>query len=391
MNKYVLILVLLLTSFSVKSKLPQLSENSKVILFTCGPGNELYAGFGHSAIWVSDYTTGIDRLFNYGTFDFSTPNFYWKFIKGNLNYMLTVTSAQRFIAEYNYRKIEVNGQTLDLNLSEKQKLFELLEENIRPENRFYKYDFFYDNCATRIRDIVEKAIDGNVDFNTTDKHLSFRDMLFPYLTYTPWTKMGINLILGLASDKIATPNEYMYLPKYMQTEFGNATVTKAGKTRKLVKSMTQYLKPKLKFEYNILFDPALLFSAILMLIVLITFFEFRTKHYFKWLDIIFNSIAVIAGAFLFFMWVGTNHSATNQNLNILWLFPAQSLFLISFFHKGNQHKKIVWGAFGLIVLFSIIMNFWPQDTEITFLIITIIFAFRYLIHQRLLANKKPSN
>ena len=385
MNKYIVILILLFASFSAKSEVPQLSQKSKVILFTCGPGTELYAGFGHSAIWVSDYATGVDRLYNYGTFDFNTPNFYWKFIKGKLNYMLTVTTAQRFIAEYNYRKIEVNGQALDLKLSEKQKLFELLEENMRPENRFYKYDFFYDNCATRIRDIVEKAVDGKVNFNTADEHWSFRDMLFPYLNHTPWTKMGINLILGLTSDKIATPSQYMYLPEYLQFEFGNATITNGNQSRKLVQSETQYLKSKLDFSYNILTDPAILFSAFLLLIAVITLLEIRTKRYFKWLDLILNTIAVLAGAFLFFMWVGTDHTATNQNLNILWLFPAQALFLISQFFKGTQHQNMVWSAFVLIVIVSIIMNFWPQETEISFLIITIIFAFRYLIHQRLLA------
>ena len=381
-----LLLLLLLLSFQAKSVLPALSEQSKVVLFTCGPGDELYAGFGHSAIWIDDLNNGIDRLYNYGTFDFNTPNFYIKFIRGKLDYMVTVTTVSRFINEYSYRKIGVTGQNLDLTLPEKQKLFELLEINLLPENRFYKYDFFYDNCATRIRDIVEEAVDGEIDYNTADQNISFRDFLQPFLIHTPWTKFGINLILGLTSDKIATPNEYMYMPEYMQFEFSNAVILSEGESRKLVKSENKYLDSKLEFKYNLLTDPAILFGGLFLLIGFFTFIEIKTNLSLKWLDILFNLIATIAGLFLFFMWVGTDHSATNQNLNILWLFPAQFVFLISLFFKNDKRKLLIKIAFVLTVFVSAAMYIWPQKCEISFLIITLIFSFRYLMFQRV-ANK----
>jgi hypothetical protein len=301
--------------------------------------------------------------------------------------MMTVTNVRRFINEYNYRKIGVIGQTLNLTNSEEQRLYTLLEENLLPQNRFYKYDFFYDNCATRIRDIVVDAVNGKVDFNTPDEQVSFRQMLFPYLTHTPWTRFGINLVLGLTSDKIASPNQYMYLPQFMQNEFETATITRNNKTEKLVKSNNQYLSSKLSFEYHRLSDPVILFSFLLFIIAAITFFEFRTKRYFKWLDIIINGIAVLAGSFLFFMWVGTDHSATNQNLNIFWLFPAQALFLSSLFFSKKQ-TLLVWISFGLIATASLAMHVWPQEMESSFLIISLIYAFRYLLHKRLTNNAK---
>lgn len=381
--KKLLIVLLILTATFVNGEVPQLSDQSKVMIFTCEPGTELYAGFGHNAIWVSDPATGVDRLFNFGTFDFNTPNFYWKFIRGKLDYMVSATSARRFIDEYNYRGIGVTGQMLNLTIDEKQQILSLLETNLLPENRFYKYDFYYDNCATRIRDVVIKAVEGEINFNTADQNLSFRQILLPYLAHTPWTKFGINLVLGLTSDKIASTYHYMYIPEHMMIQFGNATVTSNGNERKLVISEKRFLESKLDFSYNVLTDPALLFSAILLLIGLITFIELRRKSYFKWLDVLLNTIGVVAGLFLFFMWVGTDHTATNQNLNILWLFPAQALFLSALFFKTSIRLLLVRISFAFIVIVSFAMFLWPQETEISFLLISLLFAFRYLFHQRI--------
>lgn len=381
-RKLLTLLVLLFAGLQVISA-PKLSNNSQIVVFTCTPGAELYAGFGHSAIWVSDPIQGIDRLYNYGTFDFNTPNFYWKFIRGRLNYMLSVTTVRRFINEYNHRKIGVTGQTINLNDQERQQLFDLLEVNYQPENRFYKYDFFYDNCATRIRDIVEEAVDGEVNYNTFDQNLSFRQILFPYLEHSPWTKFGINLILGLSSDKIASTNEYMYMPELMQQQYTVATVERQTGQNRLVSKEVKYLDSKLEFKSNPLTSPSIVFGIMFLLISLLTYWELKTGRYQLWLDITLNSIAVLAGLFLFFMWVGTDHSATNQNLNILWLFPAQFMFLLSRLNKGTGRKKLVWAAFGIIMLVSVLMHLWPQETELSFLIITLIFALRYLFHERI--------
>jgi hypothetical protein len=374
--------------FSVSGKaqlpqVPQLSEQSKAIMFTCEPGSELYAGFGHSALWISDPQNGIDRLYNYGTFDFNTPNFYTKFIRGKLNYMLSVTNINNFLYEYQYRKIGVSGQELNLNKNEKQRLFALLEENAKPENRFYKYDFFYDNCATRIRDIVVDASEGEITFDKTKTQKSFRQLLFPYLKHTPWTKFGINLILGLTSDKKASRFDFMYLPEHMQNEFAQALIITDDTTRQLVAKEKRYIKSRLVFSYNVLTDPILIFSIIFLLIALLTYIEISRKSYFRIFDIILNSISIIAGLFLLFMWLGTDHIATNCNLNILWLVPAQSLYLISLFSKNSNNRKyLVWTAFGIITSLGFIIQVWPQSGEISFSIIALIFAMRYMFHHR---------
>jgi hypothetical protein len=372
---------ILLTSLFVNAAPKTLSPNARVMLFTCGPGQELYAGFGHSALWVSDPSNGIDRLYNYGTFDFDTPNFYGKFIRGKLNYMLSVTNINRFMREYDYREIGVEGQTLNLLPHEKQKLFNLLEENAKPENRNYKYDFFMDNCATRIRDIVVEAVDGDIDFNTPDRDVSFRELLFPYLTHTPWIKMGINLILGLSSDAKANPYDYMYLPEHMEHQFGRATIINNKGERNLVASEKRYLKNKLEFKYNILYDPAVIFTLFILIMLLISLWENRKNVYFKALDVTLSSISVFAGLFLFFMWVGTDHSATNYNLNIIWLLPAQALFLFALNSKKYK-KRMTEISMGILFFTAIVMQFWPQETELSFLLLIIVFFLRYLFYYK---------
>ncbi len=375
------LLFILLSAISLKGEPVKLSHDARVIMFTCSPGQELYAGFGHSALWVSDPVNGIDRLYNYGTFDFNTPNFYVKFIRGKLNYMLSVTNVNRFIREYDYRKIGVEGQTLNLLPHEKQKLFNLLEENAKPENRNYQYDFFMDNCATRIRDIVVDAVDGEIDFNTPDHNVSFRELLFPYLTHTPWTKMGINLILGLSSDAKASPYDYMYLPEHMEHQFGRATIDSKNGGRELVSSEKRYLKNKLEFKYNILYDPAVIFTLFILIMLLVSLWENRKNVYFKALDVTLNSISVFAGLFLFFMWVGTDHSATNYNLNILWLLPAQALFLFAL--KSKKYKKrMVEISMSILFVTAIAMQFWPQETELSFLLLIVVFFIRYLFYYK---------
>lgn len=377
-------LLLLCILGKAQVNLPKLSEQSKIIMFTCEPGSELYAGFGHSALWISDPTKGIDRLYNYGTFDFNTPNFYWLFIRGRLEYMLTVTTSRRFINEYDYRKIGVTGQTLNLSLNEKQRAFELLETNLLSENRFYKYDFFYDNCATRIRDIVIEACSGEIDFNIPDRKQSFRQMLFPYLSHTPWTKFGINLILGYSSDITASTFEYQFLPEQMQMSFNNATVNRNEQKQKLVSTEHRFLSSKLDFRYTLFTAPALIFSFLFLLTGLLTLLEIRNKSYFKCFDITINSISILAGLFLLFMWIGTDHSATNYNMNILWLLPAQSIFMVSVFVKNKKLKHFkVKTAFFVLSTVILTMFFWPQKTEISFFILSFIFAIRYLFHKRI--------
>jgi hypothetical protein len=388
--KFLIILFVFILNMA-DAKLPLLSQNAKIQLFTCSPGQELYAGFGHSALWVTDPVYGIDRLYNYGTFDFNTPNFYWKFIRGKLNYLLSVTTGQRFIDEYDYRKIEVYGQVLNLTIEEKQKLFEALEINLLPENRFYKYDFFYDNCATRIRDVVEKATDKKLTYNIENKNITFRSMLFPYLKHTPWTKFGINLILGYESDKIATPRDYMFLPEQMQIAFNNTIINDQNAERPLVSIERQYLKNRLHFSNKKIDDPIVIFSTLLLFSLLLIYVELKRKKVFHTFNIVLFSISAFAGFFLLFMWLGTDHIATNKNMNILWLLPGQLIFIVGSFMKSSKINWYKW-AFYYQLLATVSIPLWPQASEISFIFISLLFVSRigtYLFQNKAIRIMNP--
>ena len=139
------------------------AQDYQISLLTCDPGDQLYSAFGHSAIRVLERTTGEDLVFNYGTFDFNTPYFYVKFTQRTLDYMLSVSTYERFLAEYNYYQRDVREQVLDLSPEQIERLVEFLQINYRPQNRFYRYDFFYDNCATRIRDVMDRVLGKQLD------------------------------------------------------------------------------------------------------------------------------------------------------------------------------------------------------------------------------------
>jgi len=380
------VLFVLLMAFATVSNAAtkQLSPNSEVILFTCTQGPELYAGFGHSALWVSDPENGIDRLYNYGTFDFDTPGFYTKFVRGKLDYMLSVTRLRRFLEEYNYRKLGVTGQTLNLSIMERQTVYDFMENNYLPENRFYKYDFFFDNCATRIRDVIFEKANGEKTINYKLPDQSLREMLFPYLTQTPWTKFGINMILGLPSDQKGTNWSCMFLPEMMQQAFQNTTINENGTSRKLVKTEVKYLDLRIDFTNKKYNDPIAFFGLIMLTIGILSFFEIKKGKKLIKLDKTIFTISVVAGLFLLFMWLGTDHLATEKNMNILWLLPAQSIYMFVLFSKKHW-INLVRIAVVYQAIVCVAMFFWPQESELSFLFIAATYLIRMV--SNLLKNK----
>src|SRR5690606_35921872 len=189
MKRPIPVAVLLLLSFII-TKAPaqvQLNDSAKISLITSSPWyGEVYAYFGHTAILVQDDSTGINAVFNYGYFDSSQPNFYYHFVKGETDYILGATSYEDFIAEYGSKGQEVVIQELNLTPKTKQRLFEALYLNAMPENREYRYNFFYDNCATRPRDMVEKYTNGTIIYQPTSKEQTFRDLVHECVSVDPW-------------------------------------------------------------------------------------------------------------------------------------------------------------------------------------------------------------
>ncbi len=324
-----------------------LSADSKISVLTCSDGEELYSAFGHSAIRVLDPTNNIDWVFNYGTFDFDTPGFYLKFANGNLDYLLSISEYKHFLAQYFRDDRSVTEQVLNLDKHDRQKLFNALLLNYKPENRNYRYDFFYDNCATRIVDIVSNNVAGSVVFNPIEayKSISFRELMHYYLYNSPWTETGLAMILGLPADKIPTVRESTYLPYFLMQAFDHAIyTTPGGQSTPLIKDKVNILDFP-KEDAITIWSPALIFWLLLILSFVLVFFA--KVRLIKIFDGLLFLSAGIVGVVITFLWFISNHSVTGNNWNILWAMPT---FLYLAF---ANHKKKVLAVIMVINLFSL--------------------------------------
>jgi len=310
------------------SQSKRLSDEAEISVLTIAPGASLNDAFGHSAFRIKDKRFGIDLVYNYGIYDFNTPNFYTKFAQGKLNYLIGRNYYLDFYNSYVYQNRTIEEQTLNLSQTEKQQVFDYLENNYKPENRAYLYDFFFDNCATRIKDVLVKNIHSSITFNNPENFQpqTFRTLIQNQLDANSWGSVGIDIALGSVIDRPATPEEHMFLPKYIHTFFGEATLNTS--TNPLVKSNKLVFKQKeTKGSKQMLFSPFVIFSVLGILIISITYLDYKNQRRTKLLDILLFTITGLIGVFILLLWFATDHEATAQNYNLLWAF-ALNLFVL---------------------------------------------------------------
>lgn len=338
----------------------ELTQQTEVSLITCGSGKDLYSTFGHSALHINDRTTGLDRVYNYGTFDFDTPNFYVKFARGKLNYILNVTTFDRFIRTYQIEGRWVKRQILNLTETEKQALFNFLENNALPENRDYKYDFFYDNCSTRIRDVLEYILGDKLHYpeNPADSVQTFRNLIDLYLTDLKWSDLGIDLALGAPTDNVASWREKMFLPDYLMSHIGQATVITGGRSELLVSETNLILPENEALTKTHSSGINWIFWILFAFSVLTSFFI--NPRYLRWFDVVFFMTIGILGIFIGLLWFATDHSATKWNFNLIWALPTWIWGAILLIRKKPNSRFFKIHA---IIMFAILI-FWiaiPQD------------------------------
>lgn len=321
--KNLIVLLIVFTFFEAKAF--TLSPEAEISILTCSPGNELYSLFGHTAIRINDPQQGTDIVFNYGTFDFATPHFYLKYARGLLPYQLSVTTFPAFFHSYQRENRTVYSQTLRLDSLQKQELFDLLLENRRPENRSYLYNFLYDNCTTRSRDIVLKSLSDTVSWNIPVTDKSFWNLLDEYLQASPWVQWGIHTILGQGGNRKATALETMFLPDYLMYGLDTAYYHDqrlAGNTEVLFRA-----KP-VETSSPWYFTPLFVFTfGVVLLLFLIQ--KTKNKILFNTLALIFLLFTSLIGCLIVFLGGFTAHPITAPNWNILWANPL-NLIVIPF-------------------------------------------------------------
>lgn len=246
---------------------PNPVDNATISILTCGTGNEIYSIFGHSAIRVKDPSKNIDWVFNYGTFDFDTPNFIPKFLRGKLLYQVKGTKYDSFLVEYQYYQRDVREQILNLSPSEKEEIIGALTEVIKPENRDYLYDFFFDNCVTRLRDLLSAHIDPLNYPEEPQETITFRGLLHNYTPHMPWTQFGMDLILGAKTDKITTVSDQMFLPEYFESFLDNTR----SNTGNLVSNKVTILAFPTVQDNGAFLTPYFLFATLLVFELILFF------------------------------------------------------------------------------------------------------------------------
>lgn len=306
---FTLVIVNLLSPIVCKSQ-DFTSENVEISLLTCSSGDELYSAYGHSAVRLKDSKLGIDVVFNYGTFDFDTPFFYLKFLNGTLDYMLSTTSYSRFINSYSREGRGVEESELILSTSQKEQIERLLIENAQPQNRSYRYDFFFDNCATRIRDIVFKVADIDVEkIKSNVDGVTYRDCLHEKVGPNEWSGFGIDIILGVRADECVSAYEKALLPDYLNQLFKDASLTASGRP---------ILTKKVKETQPAVLTPTLCASLFLVVIVALSLIEVFSRRWFRWFDIMLAVICSLLAVLLWYLWVVSEIRITDYNMNVLW-------------------------------------------------------------------------
>jgi len=306
-------------------------------------------------------------IYNYGTFDFDDPSFYSKFVRGKLLYFVSIDKFENFLQEYIDEKRGITEQVLDLSCAEKDNLLAFLQENAKEENKYYKYDFVYDNCTTRLRDIVLKNVNASVitkDIRPKEE-ITFRNLIHEYLdkSYQYWSELGIDILLGSPVDKKIDNNEAMFLPDYLLKGFDSTTVSQEDLLNlheNLVSEKKQILKPTVQENKSSLLSPFIIFAILFIVIGVMGFFK-NTSRFFSFFDFILFFLSGTLGILILFMWFGTDHPECKNNFSLAWALPFH--FIIVFFIYTNRSWLRYYFLVNsiLLLLLLVLWKWLPQE------------------------------
>jgi len=355
----------------------QSANDTMVYLLTCGPGTETYSIYGHSALSIVIPEKHTDTVYNWGVFDFNTPNFAWKFAKGRLDYMLIAESLKGFLQGYFFEQRYVYSQKINIDAVETHKLITLINENLKPENIKYRYDFFYDDCSTRIRDLLEKSVGEKLKYPPAEsgKIPTFRDLVGKYQNPYPWLKFGVDLLMGSTTDKKAVFRDRMFLPIDMKDELSETFIHRSGKMIPLLQN------PEVLLDFNthvikqkFFTAPPAVFTLVIILILILTA-RVKSAKIIRLIDIIIYSVFSILSVLMVFFNFFTDHQQLKWNLNIIWLNPFILLCLITLIlnKTGTLWFRVI---FFISAAFLVLHFFLPQDFNIAFSLLAIILLIR---------------
>ncbi len=368
----VLALIIHCSLFIINCK-AQDSSHLRISLLTCTPGDELYSTFGHSAIRIVDSSSVSDIVYNYGTFNFDDDGFYLKFAQGKLLYYISTEYFSDFKYLYEATNRGITEQVLNLTPAEKITVQNFLNNNLKEANKYYKYDFFLDNCTTRLRDIIKK----NHDSAFTQKPVmpqgtTFRNAIHQYLNKNEkeWSKLSIDILLGKPCDAVMTPEQMQFLPDNLMISLDSSTKPMVTTHQNLYAVNNQTAKGSL-------FTPLNVFILLLLLIVALGFAKNKfAKGFIYGFDGLLFFLTGVLGIILILMWTATDHSMTKQNFNLLWAWPTHTI--AAFFINSKKAWVKKYFAFTAIALILVLLAwfFLPQQLNTSLIPFVLLLVYR---------------
>ncbi|MBA3829138.1 MAG: DUF4105 domain-containing protein [Taibaiella sp.] len=325
------------------------SSHLRVSLLTCGAGEEIWETFGHTGVRVIDSNHHTDIVYNYGTFDGYDKDFDIKFMKGKLLYYISYETFAGFMREYIEAKRPVQEQILQITGKEKQQIDSFLKWNAQPDNKYYKYDFYFDNCATRIRDIFPTTLGPSFHYGNilpTGRSLSFRDISDQYLYKRHWERFGIDILLGSRVDKIMSNADIMFLPDFLRNGVASATVN-----GKKIAADPQTILPGTDEQAGGV-NQAFIVMLLVFLLTLAGLMVPSLRVLGKIMTFLLLFITGLLGWLILFMWFGTDHQACQNNYNVLWALPTN--LILAYLNKRNKNKYAVLGI--ILILISLLLH-----------------------------------
>lgn len=333
-------LLFLLSGMQLSAQPERLSEDAKVSVITCGTGDELYSIFGHTAIRFSDKQQQVDVVFNYGTFDFDTPNFYSKFIKGDLLYYLSVSDYNSFVRHYQTDNRSVDEQTLRLTNEQKQQLWQNVLQQFRGSEKYYTYRFIDNNCTTKVADLLNEVLPNPLETDFEENNHTYREILNSYLTYNYFEKLGINILFGRKTDLM---NEHIFMPDRL---FKSIEISQNG-TDNLVQE-TQHVFTAREVTPNPL--NSWWFACVLAVV-------FAGLSYFKAVRYLLFTISGLLGVLLVFIQLYSNHPELLNNNTVMLFNP---LYLVYLFVRNRNAKKYFCYMFLAISMLFVFLSGWDK-------------------------------
>lgn len=366
--------------------LSALQLSAKVSVLTCSPGDEVYSIFGHTGLRYADEKKGIDIVFSYGYFDFNTPNFAWRFVLGETDYMVGAVSYDDFIEEYNERGSAVVEQVLELTQEQEHALIDLLVINCLPANRVYRYNYFYNNCTTKIRDKIAEVA-GSLSYDSEGlRYATFRDALDALTAKHPWYAFGINLLLGGDVDSGTSNAALQFIPHNYMLDLEKCTVTREdGTSMPFVKEQRLAVEGEAPVAEKNNFTPFNVFLLLLLATFVVMLCEVRKKRTYWWFDVVLMTAQGLAGLLLLFMALFSQHPAVGNNWLILLLNPL-ALFIMPVIvcraRKGLS-LSVAWVQVLSVALFfvSAILSLQVYPMPLYFFAVAILARSLFLIYK----------